>query len=216
MKTSAKILIPTLILGVMAGTSALGIKNADAHWFGFGKGKENRDSLIQRLVDRFNLNKSEVEETFEQHREQMQEQRRQRQEEHLSQLVSEGKLTEDQKTFLSKARAFKENYSNRINRFKELAKLNKDEIRPFVMQMLQSDKPDAALIVLQVWKDKESLPVIKKMISSEANSGVKSRMPIAAYLNIEGTGRSIKTILSMTGGSNGMSPMMTPNPALAI
>jgi len=99
MKKSTKILIPTLVLGVLAGAGALGVKSASANWFGFGGG-ENKDSLIQRLVDRFNLNQGEVEEALEEHRDQMQEERKNRQEEYLSELVSEGKLTDDQKNAL--------------------------------------------------------------------------------------------------------------------
>ena len=99
MKLSKKVIVPTLVLGIMMGAGTLGVKSASAHWFGF-KGGENKDSLIQRLAERFNLNQGEVEETFEQHRDQMQEKRKVQQEERLSKLVSEGKLTEAQKNAL--------------------------------------------------------------------------------------------------------------------
>ena len=103
MKKSTKILVPTLVLGVLAGAGALGVKSANANWFGF-RGGENKDSLIQRLVEKFNLNQGEVEGAFEEHREEMQEERKEHQEEHLNELVSEGKLTEDQKNALIEKR----------------------------------------------------------------------------------------------------------------
>lgn len=127
MKKSAKILIPTLVLGVMTGAGALGVKSANAHWFGFGKMNENRESLIQKLVDRFNLNKDEVEETFQQHREEMQEQRKQQREEHLNQLVSEGKLTEDQKNAL--IAKMEENQAERAASREEFQNMNWEERR---------------------------------------------------------------------------------------
>ncbi|MEN8128403.1 MAG: hypothetical protein ABFR90_11470 [Planctomycetota bacterium] len=107
-------------------------------------------------------------------------------------------LTEDQQTFLNKARGTKENSSDRIKRFKGLADLNKEEIRPFVMQMIHSDYPEPGLIVLQVWKDKNAMAQIEKLMKEGDTRSWQRRPFIAAYLDIEGTDESITTVISMT------------------
>lgn len=124
MKKSTKILVPTLVLGVLAGAGALGVKSANANWFGF-RGGENKDSLIQRLVEKFNLNQGEVETTFEEHRDQMQEERKAQQEERLSDLVSEGKLTEDQKNAL--IAKMEENQAEREQNREEFQNMTREE-----------------------------------------------------------------------------------------
>lgn len=91
-----KVIIPTLALGALALVGAYGIKSVDAQG-GPGWGGQNQDSLIQRLVDRFNLNRDEVQQVFDEQRQQNQDQMKAKQEERLNQLVQDGKLTEDQK-----------------------------------------------------------------------------------------------------------------------
>lgn len=110
-------------------------------------------------------------------------------------------LTKDQETFLKESlRGFKANRDVYIEHWKKLAGLNKNEIRPFVMQMMKSDSPEAALIILQLWNDKESLPDIKRLLKKERIKGREWAKPryVAAYLNIEGTDVSITEVISMT------------------
>ncbi|MHC4123612.1 MAG: hypothetical protein ACYSSI_08580 [Planctomycetota bacterium] len=106
-------------------------------------------------------------------------------------------LTQEQKVFLvESARRYKENRSNRIERWKKLAELNKKEVRPFIMQMLVSDIPEAGLIVLEIWNDKEALPKIQRLMKEKKRW--HRRAFIAAYLDIEGTDESIIDVISMT------------------
>jgi len=94
MKTGAKILIPILGLTALLVFAGIGIGNSKAF------GPADHDSLIQKLAERFNLNREEVEEFFEQQKQQHQEEMKAREEERLNQLVGDGKLTQAQKNAL--------------------------------------------------------------------------------------------------------------------
>ncbi|MEA2007053.1 MAG: hypothetical protein U9O20_02745 [Patescibacteria group bacterium] len=99
MKVSKKVLVPSLAFVAIVVAGTVGASKAGAFGFSGNRG-ENRESLIQRFIEKFDLNKDDIEGVFENHRNQMQEKRNQRHEEHLSELVSDGKLTEDQKIVL--------------------------------------------------------------------------------------------------------------------
>jgi len=55
-------------------------------------------NLVQRIATKFNLNKDDVKKVFEEDRQEHHVQMQQKFEERLTQLVKDGKLTEDQKT----------------------------------------------------------------------------------------------------------------------
>ena len=57
-------------------------------------------SLIQRIMERFGLNKTEVEETIEEHRSYMQTQRKNQMTSRLEEAVQNGNLTDEQKNLL--------------------------------------------------------------------------------------------------------------------
>lgn len=136
MKLSRKVVIPTLALGALTMVGAYGINTANAHGFGFRDGLENRDSLIQRLVERFNLNRGEVEEVFEQHREERQNEQRAQREERLNQAVASGKITEDQKNALiakiNEWRAERENIRNLSEERHEKMREHHEEMRQWM------------------------------------------------------------------------------------
>ncbi len=58
---------------------------------------DTKSSLIDRLAERFNLNKSDVEKVFEEERAEREKDRQQKMEQRLAQAVTDGKITEDQK-----------------------------------------------------------------------------------------------------------------------
>jgi len=75
--------------------------------FGIKVVNANDDStyppLVQKLIDRFNLNGDEVKQVFDEHRQERQQQMRAGLEERLGQAVSDGKITQEQKeAFLAK------------------------------------------------------------------------------------------------------------------
>ena len=88
---SKKIIIPAIILGVLLLISILGVRSVRAD--------ENSvyPSIVQRLAKRFNLNTEEVQQVFDEGREERRQQMQARSEECLDQAVSDGKITEEQK-----------------------------------------------------------------------------------------------------------------------
>lgn len=124
MKKSTKFLIPTLALTIASISGAVAIDNASAHGFGGGEG---RDSFIQSLVEKFNLNEDEVDSFLEEQRAARQEERKTEREEHLNQLVSEGKLTEDQKSALIEK--MEENQAEREANREEFQNMTREERR---------------------------------------------------------------------------------------
>ena len=59
-----------------------------------------RSSLVERIANKFGLQESEVQAVFDEARSQHQAEMQQRSEERLSQLVSDGKITEEQKQLI--------------------------------------------------------------------------------------------------------------------
>lgn len=89
-----KILIPLLAIPLIAGASVLTISKSYAD-------EESQFSpMIQRLVERFNLDENKVSEVIGEYREENKERRMESMEERLNTLVSENKLTEEQKVQL--------------------------------------------------------------------------------------------------------------------
>ncbi len=94
-KISKKVIIPSLILGAIACTGFYGVGATFA-----SDSDDNRETIVQRIAERFNLNTDEVESVFDENRAERQIQNQERQEERLAQAVSEGKLSEEQKELL--------------------------------------------------------------------------------------------------------------------
>lgn len=78
-----------VILGLAVTLAAAGQIKADE--------QGNSSSLIQKLVEKFNLNKEEVQAVFNEEREERQAENQTRFENRLTQAVTDGKLTEEQK-----------------------------------------------------------------------------------------------------------------------
>lgn len=81
------------LIGALAFTGILGVSDAFAQ-------EEQSNPLIQKLVERFSLNEEEVQEFFEEVRSEKREEMQNRFEEILSQAVSDGEITEDQKNLI--------------------------------------------------------------------------------------------------------------------
>lgn len=86
-------------------------------------GQNPFQTLVQQLADKFGLKKDDVQAVFDAHRDEMKADREKRQEDRLSTLVSEGKITESQKALIlqktKELQAKKESFQN----------LSRDEIR---------------------------------------------------------------------------------------
>lgn len=115
---------PLLVAGVVgtigAGTLATGaVVNAQS-------GAERAGSmsgLVDKLASTFNLDKTKVQEVFEQQRSEMEQQREIKMNERLQVLVDEGKLSGAQKTaIMAKLKELKENRQENMNEFKNMTK----------------------------------------------------------------------------------------------
>lgn len=80
-------------------------------------GQESMTSLVQKIADKFNINKNDVQAVFDQNRQEMQAKRETRYEAKLAQLVKDGKITEQQKQLLldKHKQLVSEMQSNKVN-----------------------------------------------------------------------------------------------------
>jgi len=113
-------------------------------------------------------------------------------------------LTNDQRTFLEQAgRAMKISREDEIKRARDLARLDKTQIRPYVLWMLRSDEPGPALTILGEWKDREALPEIKRLMSAETTVGWMRNGFITAWLTIDGADAALEEFVSLLGEQSG-------------
>lgn len=109
-------------------------------------------------------------------------------------------LTRDQEQFLRRSRqGLKASYEDHLAAWRELAALNRDEIRPYVLRMIASDNPAPGLVVLQTWKDREALPEIVRLMNQEKSPYQQAAFAVA-YLDIEGGDTSIRDTLGLVAG----------------
>lgn len=86
-----KIIIPTLILSALVFLGILGIRVVNA------KDNGSYPPIIQKLVERFNLDAAEVQQVFDEDRQEREVKHQAHFEERLAQAVAEGKITGGQK-----------------------------------------------------------------------------------------------------------------------
>lgn len=84
-------------------------------------------SLVQKIADKFGLNKDDVQALFSEHKNEVKAKHSARQEDRLSKLVSEGKITEAQKTLIINKQ--KELTEKRAANKGSLKNLSKEELR---------------------------------------------------------------------------------------
>lgn len=97
-------------------------------------------TLVQKIADKFNLNKEEVQKVFDEHRDEMQQKRQTKMDERLSELVKDGKLTNEQKTLIL----------NKIKELQDKRESEKDSLRNLTPEERKS-KMEAARTDLQNW-----------------------------------------------------------------
>jgi hypothetical protein len=89
MKKALLVTGATTIVGL---ASFAGVANAAT-----SSGSTGSDSLVDKIATKFNLNKSDVQAVFDENRTEHEAERQQKLEERLSQAVTDGKITSDQK-----------------------------------------------------------------------------------------------------------------------
>ena len=82
-------------IGLAGATFGPGLASADTDESSNGN---PMSSLVDKIASKFNLNETEVQTVFDEHKDEMQAEHKSRLEDRLSEAVSEGKLTEEQKS----------------------------------------------------------------------------------------------------------------------
>lgn len=156
-KKSLVVAVAAATIGI-TGLTGLGIASAATN----PEASENSaSSIVDRLVEKFNLNKKDVEAVFEEERAERKAERQQRMEERLTEAVSQGKLTEEQKAKI-------------IAKFAELT-AEREADRDIIKDMSADERREhmeEKHKALQKWVDennipKEYLPFMGKGISHE-------------------------------------------------
>jgi len=93
-KMNKKILIISAVLIIVIGVGVLGSNMVSA-------GNNNSHStLVQKLTEKFDLNESQVQAVFDEVKEERHEDMEEKKDAHFEKLVSEGTITDEQKTLL--------------------------------------------------------------------------------------------------------------------
>lgn len=109
---SKKIIISAIALAILSLVSVLGVRSVRADEKGV------YPPIVKKLVERFNLNTEEVQQVFDEAREERQQEMQARFEERLNQAVSEGKINQEQKEAII---AKKDEMKANRGKFKDLA-----------------------------------------------------------------------------------------------
>jgi len=89
---------PLLILGAATGIGLAGLTGLGVVSAATSTSTDPQSSIIDKLVTKFNLNRDDVEAVFEEGRTERETERQQKVEERLTQAVTDGTITEEQKT----------------------------------------------------------------------------------------------------------------------
>ncbi len=95
MHMKKKYTIPVAIVFALVAITVVGVTSSVA-----AQGPRDHGDIVQKLVERFNLDQTEVESFFDEIKQERQAERQARIEESLTQAVSGGKITEEQKQAL--------------------------------------------------------------------------------------------------------------------
>jgi hypothetical protein len=110
-----KLIFPVIALAVL-GFTLLDVNLASAD-----NSENYQKTIVQKIAEKFNLNQDEVQKVFDEVRSERQAEMEAEQQEQLTQLISEGKITEEQKTLIeNKQKELRENMESEKDNFKNL------------------------------------------------------------------------------------------------
>lgn len=98
MTNNKKIIIPALMLTILLGAGAYGATKVNA------EESFSKTSLVEKIAQKFNLNKDEVQKVFDEERGERQKNRQAEFEKKLNEAVSKGELTNEKKELILKKR----------------------------------------------------------------------------------------------------------------
>lgn len=122
----------TLVLSVLVLAGVIYVSAPASVYADDGGFRQN--GLIQRIMERFGLKKADVDEVVNQFKEEKQAEMQQKQEQNLNQAVSEGKITQEQKTALQQK--MQEWHNNKPD-FSEMSKEERESERDSHRQEMQ-------------------------------------------------------------------------------
>jgi hypothetical protein len=135
---------PLLIAGAVA---TLGVASTAAGVQAVTNTGSDQSGIVDKIAQKFNLNKDEVQKVFDEDRATHEAQHQSRMEERLSQAVKDGKLTEDQKTkILAKLTELKASMESERENFKNMT----DEERKTHMEQKRTE--------LETWAKENNIP----------------------------------------------------------
>lgn len=148
------IVLAALVVSLI-GTGIVGV----THTFAQGV-DDQRATLVQKLAEKFGLNKNEVQAVFDEHHKEMVGKMRTNMEERLSQAVTEGKITDAQKTLI-------------LNKIAELQASHESERES--LKDLTPEERKAAMerkhIELQAWAKENNIPEDVLLFKMKFNGG---------------------------------------------
>ncbi|MDP6356388.1 MAG: hypothetical protein QF473_14860, partial [Planctomycetota bacterium] len=104
-------------------------------------------------------------------------------------------LSGGQRTFLTEvARQWWMSSAEKDRKWAELARLDRDDLRPMVLSVLATEYPRPALAILRSWKDQAALPKLEFLIAKGRNS----RLYAPVYLEIADTDEAVKRLDELT------------------
>ena len=156
-----KAIIPVVALAILLGAGAYGVNNI------YAADDEQRSSLVDKLVEKFNLNKEDVEAVFKENREERKQEMEDRYNSMLDEAIENGEITEDQKNLILEKRAEleKEREANR-----EKMKDNNGE-KPSDEEMeAMKEERDAERKALESWAEEKGIDV-KYLMGMDGHGG---------------------------------------------
>lgn len=138
----------------------LGLAVLDVNLASADNSSNPRDTIIQKLAEKFNLKESDVQQVFDEVRQEHQTQMQTKHEERLSQLVTDGKITEDQKALI-------------LNKHKELQaerESNKDSFKDLSPEQ-RKIKMEEKKIELETWANENGIDTMYIMHFGEKGNG---------------------------------------------
>lgn len=132
-----------------------------ASFVGVASAQTESTSLVDKLSQRFNIDKSEVQKVFDENKTQHQAERQQRSEAHLSQAVKDGKLTEEQKSkILAKQKELMSAMDSKRESMKSqrVAMANKTEAERQQLMEQHRTEMDKQRSEIENWEKQNNIP----------------------------------------------------------
>ena len=137
-----KLIFPVVALTVL-GLAVLDVNLASAD-----NSSSSRDTIVQKIAEKFNLNKDDVQQVFDEVSNEHKAEMQAREEERLNQLVTDGKITEDQKTLI-------QNKHKELRTERESNKDNFKDLTPEERRAQMEEKKTE----LKTWADENGIDV---------------------------------------------------------